>query len=192
MTTINVKINIDAAQKKLKKVGKTLNRRRVLNAIGLRQLKWVNDNFKLQGHLRQPAGWKRLEESTKFARRQADAKILQDTGRLRQSFVHKVKGSSVSVGTSDRKAIWHEFGTKPYTIRARRKKFLSFAHPDGKSTLKRQEQGRFNGKTGIFIQEVDHPGLPARPMLPTKRIARRLAVDVLNAFVEREVKESGQ
>ena len=191
MVTVDVKINIKAAQKKLKKIGSKLNQRQLLNAIGLRQLKWINDNFKHKGALRQSGGWKPLEESTKFGRRQADPKTLQDTGRLRQSFVHKVRGISVSVGTGDKKAPWHEFGTKPYTIRAKTKRFPAFPHQGGKSVIRGHEQSRFNGKPGAFAKEIDHPGLAARPMLPTKRIARQLAVKVLNAFVEREIRRNG-
>ena len=90
--------------------------------------------------------------------------------------MHKLVGAtSVAVGTSDSRAPWHEFGTKPFTIRPGGGKFL-----------------RFQTQRGIvFSKEVDHPGLPSRPMLPTKRIARKLAVGVLTSFVAREVRTAG-
>lgn len=187
MTTVDIKVNIDAARKKIQKIQGSLNSRNLLNAIGLRHLKWINDNFKQEGHLRQSGGWHPLAESTKFARRQGQAKILQDTGRLRQSFVHKIRGTEVSVGTADKKAKWHEFGTSPYTIKPTNANALAFPHTSGKSLISGHQQTRFNGKLGIFTKGVDHPGLEARPMLPTKRIARKLAIDVIKAVIDREI-----
>ena len=161
MTTIDIKVDIKKAQIKIKRIRAALNTRKMLNAIGLRQLKWINDNFKQQG-------------------------------TLRQSFVHKVSGTKVSVGTADKKAAWHEFGTSPYIISPKNKNSLVFAHPNGTATIKGHGTLHFNGKTGFFLKEVHHPGLEPRPMLPTRRQARKLAKGVLKAFVKREFQRAGR
>ncbi len=192
MTTVDIKVDIQKAQKKIKRIRAALDTRKMLNAIGLRQLKWINDNFKQQGRLRESGGWKPLADSTKFSRRQGSPQILQDTGRMRQSFVHKISGTKVSVGTADKKAPWHEFGTSPYTISPKNKSSLVFAHPNGTSTIQGHGTLHFNGKTGFFLKEVPHPGLEPRPMLPTRKQARKLAKDVLKAFVKREFQRAGK
>lgn len=192
MTTVDIRVDIKKAQTKIRRIRAALDTRKMLNAIGLRQLKWINDNFKQQGRLRESGGWKPLADSTRFARRQGSPQVLQDTGRLRQSFVHKVSGTKVSVGTADKKAAWHEFGTSPYIISPKNKNSLVFAHPNGTATIKGHGTLHFNGKTGFFLKEVHHPGLEPRPMLPTRRQARKLAKDVLKAFVKREFQRAGR
>ena len=77
---------------------------------------------------------------------------LTETGRLRASITHNVRGSdAVAVGTNVKYAAIHQFGgqTKPRTIRPRSKKALSWPgarHP---------------------VKSVRHPGskVPARPFL---------------------------
>jgi phage gpG-like protein len=62
--------------------------------------------------------------------------------------VVELTNSQVTVGTDRPYAPYHQFGTKPYTIRPKSKKALAW--PGGAHPVKR----------------VDHPGLPARPFFP--------------------------
>jgi phage gpG-like protein len=45
---------------------------------------------------------------------------------------------------------YHQYGTSPYVIRPKNKRFLAFPVGDGST---------------IFTKRVNHPGLPARPFL---------------------------
>lgn len=95
--------------------------------IGLRVLRWVNDQFRTEG--RQPGSrgaWPKLRPNTVAGRRQGSRRILQDTGQLRASFTSKPTASDVRVGTAKKIAAYHEFGTAPYEIRPRRAKALRF------------------------------------------------------------------
>lgn len=75
-----------------------------------------------------------------------DAKrILYVHGDLLR-FLYRVENSSLWLGTVDHKAGWHHFGRKePYTIKAAPGKALAFM--------------------GIVRKQVEHPGLPARPLV---------------------------
>jgi len=167
--TINLKVEIAKAQRAIKRLGRKLETRQYLELVGSQLLHWVNQNFKDQGTEKK---WKPLTPNTKAGRRKEGkgAKILQNTGRLKQSFVSKVMkdGNSVSVGTNNKVAKWHEFGTKPYVIRPKNKKMLKFPVVGGFA----------------FAKKVNHPGLPARPMLPSEDRGRQIALEELKNYVK--------
>lgn len=151
-----------------------------LRAIGLRLVGWVDKNFKAQGI---ETKWKPLSPSTIMNRRKGGggAQALMDTGRLRMSFVSgenpQINDMTVSVTSNVQYAPYHQFGTRPYVIRPRR------------------AGGRlvFNGPNGkVFAAEVHHPGLPARPMLPSPGLARTLAIETLNAAVQKTIDRINQ
>lgn len=151
-------------QRKLKRLSQTLDSRTLLGLIGSDVLKWINDNFRRGGI---EAKWKPLAASTIRGRRRGSSAPLQDTGKLKQSFAYEVAGNEVKIGTVNRVAPFHEFGTDPYTIRPVRAKVLRFMGADGP----------------IFTRQVSHPGLAARPMLPSKRLGERIAIATINAIV---------
>ena len=102
--------------------------------------------------------WKPLAPSTEHARREGPRrgrsnKILQDRGAagLLGSISKDVLGASVAVGTALQYGLYHQFGTKPYTIVPKR--------AGGKLV--------FMGPSGalIFADKVNHPGLPSRSFL---------------------------
>lgn len=168
----------------------------LLYAVGARHLKWIADQFRLEGRAigsEAMGGWAKLSRNTMAARRGRVARILQDTGRLRQSFAvdtAPIRGE-VFVGTSDQRAPWLHHGTRPYTIRPKRAGgVLAFT---GNVAATRVSGVRIiaDVKRGlIFTREVQHPGLPARPMLPTASHARDLAVAVVDAFFVRALGEA--
>lgn len=121
-------------------------------------------------------------------------KPLENTGALRQSFDFRTGARQVTVFTNNPVAAFHEFGTRgPYEIRATHGKALAIptgamtlsglgrSTPTGRGSFTLAASGqkmpkRFAGRVGktvvpfksvIFRQKVTHPGLPARPMLPT-------------------------
>lgn len=102
-----------------------LDARRIATAIGFRLVAWVDENFQDEG--REPK-WAPLKASTLARRRKAGAgaKILQDTGRMKQSFVpggrdgaYFIGPDYVSVGTKVAYAPTHELGSLERKIPAR-------------------------------------------------------------------------
>jgi len=172
LTMTAIKVDITGAKRKINRIIRVLNKDDLLRAIGFRQLKWINDNFKAEGGLIKKAGWKALTSNTIAGRRGGSSAILQDTGRLRQSFDDfgvNVSGGAVTVGTRSKIAEYHEKGTDPYIIRPKRAKMLRFVTAGGI----------------VFAKEVHHPGLPKRKMLPTIKIAKELGISVITATFDR-------
>ena len=162
--------------KEMEKIGAKFALRDYLKLIGNAVFGWVDKNFKTEGKAPgRYAPWQKLKPNTIAGRRKGSKKILQDTGRLRQSYVSKVHRSAqwVAIGTKDKRAQWHEYGTKPYRIYPKRKKLLKF------SVVKNSK----NPSGFAFARMVRHPGLPARPMLPSEQLGEKMAIDVLDTYV---------
>ena len=87
--------------------------------------------------------WKPLAPLT--LKRKKSKKILHDTGDMMRTLGYRIDGDVLKIGFSSRLAKYHHFGTKPYTIRPVKAKALLFAD--------------------IYTKRVNHPGLPARPLL---------------------------
>lgn len=88
-------------------------------AVGLKMLRWVDENFRGQGGLVISGGWPDLSETTLHIRRTRKSAptnsnlILRDHGDLRKSFDifgMKPTARSVTVGTNDKRAALHQFG----------------------------------------------------------------------------------
>lgn len=95
--------------------------------------------------------WVPLAKST-IAQKQAAGKItkiLQRGGYLRASISYQAGPDSVQVGTPFIKGKWLQEGSKPYIIRPRAKKALSWVGANGRR----------------FSRSIRHPGLAARPFL---------------------------
>lgn len=107
----------------------------------------TENNFAAQGR---PA-WLGLSSGT-LRRRGAQAKILQDTGRLAGSITTAYGRDFAKVGSNMKYAAVHQLGgtTRPHEIRPRYKKALAFG--------------------SRVVKKVNHPGskIPARPFLPAQ------------------------
>lgn len=181
--TISMEIDLDSkeAQILIDELLRFMSPTDILKTIGLRQKSWVLRNFKLRGRLNKI--WPELSEGTIESRRRRSSAPLQDTGHLRRSFEMEIFGAdSVEVGTNIEYAKFHEEGTRPFIIRAKSKKALTIPHPLGPRDFKK---GKLRGKSGFFAQSVNHPGIPARPMLPSKKIAEKLAVQMIEARLKK-------
>ena len=112
------------------------------------------DNFRQEGR---PKKWKPLSKNTIAGRRKGSSRILQDKGLLRQSVIarsapgniRKFTKDSLKMGTTQKTAAWHQYGTKPYVIVPKNKKMLSFMSASGR----------------VFTKKVNHPGLASRPFI---------------------------
>ena len=175
---LQIVVDTTAARAKLTRVGQRFDEKKYLNLIGVALLYWVDQNFKKEGI---EIKWRPLSPNTIAARRKngRGAKILQDTGRLKMSFIDKysVYGDQwVQVGSNDPRAEWHHKGTRPYTIRPVRAKMLRFMTTNG----------------WAFAKEIHHPGLPSRPLLPSERAASDIAMKTMNAFVQTVIDEANR
>lgn len=172
---VDVELDSEEVKKLVNEVLKSVEPTRLLKLIGVKNKSWIIRNFKAKGRLNKT--WAPLKESTIEARRQGSSSPLQDTGHLRRSFESRILSrNTVEIGSDLEIAKYHEEGTKgPYRIAPRNKKYLTIPSPLGKVF----SSGALAGKRGFFAKEVMHPGLVARPMLPSKHIAEKLAIGVI-------------
>lgn len=127
----------------------------LLRKFQVQMIRSFSLNFVREGR---PNRWAKLRPNTIASRRAGSSRVLQDTGRLRMSAIArrapgnitKMSPNVLRMGSSVPYAAFHEFGTRPYTIRPKRRKFLSFMTADG---------GR------VFAKVVRHPGLRPRPFV---------------------------
>lgn len=112
---------------------------------------------------------KKRATSVEAGRKAAQSRILYQHGDLLR-FHYQVSGAELWIGTNDRKAGWHHFGTgtygpkgKPYVIVPVNKKALAFA--------------------GHVVKRVNHPGIPARPLVGYPDSDERLVVDVATSHL---------
>lgn len=75
----------------------------------------------------------------------ASARPLWRSGEMLRDMHYQVRGDTLHLGFEIDRAIWHHEGTKPYTISPRKAQALAF--------------------NGIAVRRVNHPGLPARPLI---------------------------
>lgn len=83
---------------------------------------------------------------TKWAPIKRQGKILADSGALKSSITEHSDATTATVGTNKIYGRWQHFGTRPYTIRAKRKKALAWKGRDirlKKSGIPGSSQGRF-------------------------------------------------
>ena len=160
---------VDGFDKLLKAVGPSV----VLNVIGDRLLYWTDENFQKEGA---EESWPKLSPNTIASRRKASSKPLQDTGNLKRSFKKEVFSSSVDVGTRNWLARIHHEGVPASKFAGklipRNKKALAFATAGGP----------------VVVRAVkNHPGIPRRPLLPTQRLAEKLASKTAQAMLDKVI-----
>lgn len=127
----------------------------MLGSIG-ETLKPVNEERHAQGLAPDGSKWKELSPLTLQSKRKPQ--MLRDHGDLLR-FHYQVEGDSLRLGTNDWKAVFHHFGTKPYTITPKKAKALKFG--------------------GMYRKRVNHPGLPARPLVGFPVTDQQLVTDVI-------------
>lgn len=157
--SLSIEIKSDDLKRLLKEMeirGKNLTP--LFKKFAILMTRSFNDNFREEGR---PRKWKALSKNTVAGRRKKSNRILQDKGFLRQSVlarsgpgnIRKFTKDSLTMGTRNKVAAWHQRGTKPYTIVPRNKKALSFMTASGR----------------VFVAKVNHPGLVARPFILIQR-----------------------
>ncbi|MDR2837166.1 MAG: phage virion morphogenesis protein [Azonexus sp.] len=127
----------------------------MLGSLGESLLR-VNQERHAQGLAPDGSPWKELSPLTLQTKRKP--RMLFDHGDLLR-FQYQVEGDALRLGTNDWKAVFHHFGTKPYTITPKKAKALKFA--------------------GMVRKRVNHPGLPARPLVGFPTSDQQLATDII-------------
>lgn len=189
MTQAAVKVDISGAVAKLRALDVGMKPSALVRTVGLAQQAWVNQNFKDEGTEEK---WQALSENTKAARRGKGylAKPLQDTGTLRRSFVTEYSENEARTGSVMPLAFWHHAGTKPYDIMAKPNGTWIKSRKTRFGPLAFQVAKGYNVYTGFtkgwaFATKVRHPGLPARPLVPSAKAGLALAERVLKAYLDK-------
>ena len=168
---VGIQVRYEQALAQVSRWGLALKPGPLLYAIGARQLKWITDNIR-EGGIDEP--WTEMAPSTIAARPVRSSGHTFSSrwaSRLAQSFAIDVseQEGTVDVGTEDQFAEWQHEGTPPHDIYPRNAAFL-----------------RFQTDKGVrFAPFVHNPGIPARPLVPTKDVAEQMALEVLEAVVEK-------
>lgn len=130
--------------------------KRVLGKVADLVREAFQENFDAGG--RPP--WVPLKGSTLFSKQQKgyDPAPLVENGSLRASAVEEsnpyhieeIKGGALEIGSKHPLAAIHNEGTKPYVIRPKNGRYLTFFNAGGQR---------------VFATEIHHPGVPARPFI---------------------------
>jgi len=182
MIGLEISIDTKEATKLFIRFGQKFSPSVMLKLIGIKHLNWINANFRAGGLESQ---WKPLSPNTIAARRQGggsgSAQTLRDKGELSQSFtighpknIFVLDVNTIRVGTQVSYASYQHFGTGPYIIRPRNKKFLMFKTAQGVR----------------FAREVHHPGLPQRRLLPSEVLAQQMAAGELDAYIKTSIEQA--
>lgn len=148
----------------------------VLKVIGFRLQEWVNTSFKTAGR----GQWQQLAASTVEARG-GSGLPLRNTGQYQQSFVTTSDDKTyVQIGSDHPLAKFHEYGTGIHPPGGRGWYLIL---PKNAKTL-----AWGSGEKTVFAKQVRHPGVPARPVLPTKEQAEQIVVPSVIEALEKAVK----
>ncbi len=148
------------------------NKKQVHAAMAATVMSWALRNFDTKGSKLKDGRWPKASLNTFLSRKKGVGHLLLDKGKLRGSLNQAVTQRRAAVGFSDKKAKWHHFGTRPYTITPKNKKFLRFQTTGGT----------------VFTKEVNHPGLPARRILPKESEVIDDLVRQVNLLVQKKIR----
>lgn len=102
---------------------------------------------------------------------QAKRRPLWDTGMMLGKSLHpQVDGDTLTLGFDLERATWHHFGTDPYTISPKKAKALAFG--------------------GQAYKRVNHPGLPARPLLGFPAEDAQATAEVVEDYLLRALQQA--
>lgn len=180
MPSVQISVNTTLGQAKIERLLKAVQPGTILNVIGARLTSYVDESFRTRGR----GQWQPLSPLTLELRKHGGDVPLQDTGRYKGSYVTETDNQTfVEVGTNLKTESGlslgriHEFGTGPFTIRVKRAKVLA-------------AQTR-SGNWIIFGKQVNHPGIPARPVLPSQVVAEKLIQETIDGMLSRITSPTG-
>lgn len=167
---IEIEVNIKGMPRGVTDPEKAISRRLLLTVIGNGFIEWIEKNFRERGA---ESKWVPLSPNTLLTRKRGGDVPLQDTGHLRQTLTAEPKideaAGTAAVGTDLPYAQYHEEGRGPFVITPKNAKVLAA----------RLRSGGFI----VYGKRVNHPGIPKRPLLPSKALAERIATEKVEAIV---------
>jgi phage gpG-like protein len=175
MAGISIDVDVNAPKALLASLQAVLRPELLLKLLGLRYTNFLSTRFEGDGSVPNEgigAKWVPLKPSTVMQRRQGSSRPLQDTGRLKMSYTGTPNFGAdwVEVGSNMEYASYHEEGTKPYVITPKTKKALAAKLSAGGWV--------------VFGKRVNHPGIPARPVLPDVPLAERIGVEEIESVID--------
>lgn len=159
-------IDVRPVLRQLREFGVRVKKGRILKEIADRHKKWIKDNS-VSGRL---AGWPAFSPKTLLSREDHGSQPLGQSSIMDSMFV-EIVGSTVSIGFSDPRAVFHHFGSD---IPAR----------EGQVTFRTPEKGLIMPKT------VAAHKIPARRLLPTRLGSERIALAVAKAILDKAARDS--
>lgn len=191
MTSTIVTINSKDFQRRLRIFNMRIAMKGMLNAVGEELLAWMLRNITKGGTERK---FKPLAPNTILKRRGGSSRPLLDTGGLRMSFtrgrannIFRISGDQVSVGSNHKLAEIHHKGTRLRSIVPKSKKFLAFPTVNGSVVL----TGQYAGRLGVILEKVNRHKIPARRLLPSPSLTKRLATRAIQALVDKAINVGG-
>ena len=160
--------------KQLQKLDKALDKDALLSAIGNKMQQYSNRQFETEGSY-SGNPWPALSRNTIAARilLGQEGRILQRTGRFKQSITVRKSGSSVEIGTNLPWASAHQDGTEPFTIVPKNPKGMLVFAVMGP-----------NGPMMAHAKKVNHPGLPKREFLPNAKVTEVLSTELMEHLIQ--------
>lgn len=167
----DINFQVDHLNHALIAVRKGLQRHdKLLEAVGETLLN-VNRDRHAAGLAPDGSKWKPLAPFTLGTARKVQSKrgrrVLYASGDMLNSFHKQVVGDTLMLNfDGDREARlagFHHSGTNPYVITPKKAKALAFA--------------------GLVVKRVNHPGLPARPLVGFPDSDRRLAISAVDDYL---------
>lgn len=178
MASIKIDMTTQRARKKLEQLRRIIRAKPVTDVMERAIIDWMRRNFIAEGLDKK---WKPLAESTRAVtgRRKAfrGGKMAQAfrRGRLRNFVDLRRKGYQIRAGLTNKIAIWHHSGTRPYRIPKSGTANLRFRVARGPGGVR-------------FAKVIQHPGLPSRRLLPTSRSAKREIAAAVNDMLVKETR----
>lgn len=199
---IVIRVDSLIAKERLERALAAIQVQPLLKRIGERLKGFVDESFRTRGR----GAWAPLAWSTVAMRAHGGSVPLQDTGSYKQSWTSRTfvtpDGGYAEVGTAKTPlAFWLEYGTGtfagkgPYTIRIRNAKVLAARFGGGAGQFQMLGGGAVlrggkNANWVFFGKEVQHPGIPGRPVLPTTAEGEKLLDEVVKG-VEDQIAGKG-
>lgn len=199
MPSIQISVDTTLAKAKIERLLKAVEPRTVLNVVGAALTRYVDQSFKTRGR----GSWAPLAPITLLLRKRGGDAPLQDTGRLKGSYVSEQGGpgtdyetdnatfvevgSNVKTPSGHSLAKIHEYGA---VIEPKPGTFWQYSY----TTSGKRGQRTVNvtraamlvlGKIGdrlIFARRVV---IPARPVMPSQAVAEKLVTDVMEGMLSR-------